>query len=105
VTPLAIGIISSYGAAGSEYANVQSRTHAGTLAAPCGSLSEYKFQYDDTFLYDKPVCSYLSADELIRKSSTGSLFVTTHIDHKRTQRTSAVGRSLPPVYIPRSPPV
>ena len=94
MTETPIGIISSYGSAGSDYASIQASTHAGTLTAPCGSLDDYKFQYDASFLYDKPVCSYLSADELIRKSSTGSLFISTHIEHKRTYRTSAVGPPL-----------
>lgn len=98
-----IGIISSYGFAGPEYSTIQSLTYAGNLTAPCGSLSSYTFQYDSTFLYEKPVCSFLSADELIRKSASGSLFITTHIDHKRTYRTSAVGPPLPPPLLGSKP--
>jgi hypothetical protein len=86
-----IGIISSYAAAGPEFSELQYMTHNGSLATPCGKLTDYRFQYDNTFSYNRPVCTFLSADELIRKSPSGSIFVTTHIDHKRTYRTVAVG--------------
>ena len=42
--------------------------------------------YDSEYVYDTPLCSYLTADELVVKSTTGDLFVTTHIDHKKIYR-------------------
>ena len=45
--------------------------------------------YDSEFVYGTPLCSYLTADELVVKSTTGDLFVTTHIDHKKIYREPA----------------
>lgn len=95
-----VGIISSYAAGGAEFSTLQSQTHNGSLTVPCGSLNNYKFQYDSQFVYEKPRCTYLSADELIRKSSTGNLFVTTHVDHKRAYRISAANQSACPDEAP-----
>ena len=52
--------------------------------------------YDSTFVYDTPLCSYLTADELVVKSTTGNLFVTTHIDHKKMYREPADSESACP---------
>ena len=64
-----------------------------SLASP---QTNYKFQYDDTFVYENPLCSYLTADELVVKTTSGSLFVTTHIDHKKVYREPAANEAACP---------
>lgn len=48
--------------------------------------SQYSFEYSDSFTYNTPLCSYMTADELITKSQSGSLFIATHVDHKKFYR-------------------
>ena len=42
--------------------------------------------YDETFVYKSPKCAYLSAGELVVKSTSGDMFVTSHIDHQKYYR-------------------
>ena len=42
--------------------------------------------YDETFVYKSPKCAYLSAGELVVKSTSGDMFVTSHIDHRNYYR-------------------
>lgn len=69
------------------------RPSPASLAPP---QNNYKFQYDDTFIYENPICSYLTADELVIKSTSGDLFVTTHIDHKKVYREPAANEAACP---------
>ena len=59
--------------------------------------------YDETFIYDTPLCSYLTADELVVKSTTGDIFVTTHIDHKKIYREPAASEAACPTLPLNSP--
>lgn len=59
--------------------------------------------YDETFIYGTPLCSYLTADELVVKSTTGDIFVTTHIDHKKIYREPAASEAACPTLPANSP--
>ena len=59
--------------------------------------------YDETFIYDTPKCSYLTADELVVRSTTGDIFVTTHIDHKKIYREPAASEAACPTQPSNSP--
>lgn len=64
---------------------------------------DYAFVYDSEFVYDTPLCSYLTADELVVKSTTGDIFVTTHIDHKKIYREPQDSEDLCPETPDNSP--
>ena len=58
--------------------------------------------YDETFIYGTPLL-LLTADELVVKSTTGDIFVTTHIDYKKIYREPAASEAACPTLPANSP--
>jgi len=100
-TEVPVGRITNWGNGNTDFYSLQSASATATTQGevtydgksytvlPCAgtnALNDYKFVYDDAFVYDNIKCAYLTPDELITKQPSGGLFITTHITETVTYR-------------------
>ena len=100
-TEVPVGRVTNWGNGNPDFYSLQSASATATTrreatydgkvytVLPCAgtnALNDYKFVYDDAFVYDNIKCAYLTPDELITKQPSGGLFITTHVTETVTYR-------------------
>jgi len=98
-TEIPVGRLSTWGNAEKSYYPAQAASRAAAVPekrafdgkeyslVPCaGGLGKYGFELNDDEKYTDVRCTYLPANELITKSATDDIFITTHLQETVTFR-------------------